>query len=310
MSELDRMAAVVVTAPLRAPSPVAVLHRRNRRRRWRRVATGAVAMALVAAAVTVTLQGPTGPTDRSPRAGGSHLASYIRTGVSVPQSVLDAVGLPSEVNAPMAEAGPPLTATGRVVVAYVGGDYCPFCAVARWSLLVALSRFGTFDDLGQVVSSASTDVYPGLQSWSFHGSVYSSTSVAFEPAEEYSGTRTPTGDGYEPLDALNPTQQQAMQAYDGSKSIPFVDVGNRYVQLGAAADPSVLEGLSLDQVAADLGDPSSPVAQAIDGSANYLIAAVCAATGGAGGAAACSSPVVSQAQAAMDSTGGGSPQSP
>ncbi len=37
--------------------------------------------------------------------------------------------------------------------------------------------------------------------------------------------------------------------------------------------------LSLDQIAADLHNPSSPVAQASDGSANYLIAVLCAVVG-------------------------------
>jgi hypothetical protein len=37
----------------------------------------------------------------------------------------------------------------------------------------------------------------------------------------------------------------------------------------------VLEGLSLGTIGSELNDPTSPVAKAIDGTANYLIAAMC-----------------------------------
>jgi len=43
------------------------------------------------------------------------------------------------------------------VVSYVGGEYCPYCAIQRWALLVALSKFGSFTNLdGQVISSSTT----------------------------------------------------------------------------------------------------------------------------------------------------------
>jgi hypothetical protein len=61
-------------------------------------------------------------------------------------------------------------------------------------------------------------------------------------------------------------------------AIPFVDVGNRYLEVGASSPASVLEGLGLDQVASDLGDPARPVAKALDGAANYLIATLCSMT--------------------------------
>jgi hypothetical protein len=44
--------------------------------------------------------------------------------------------------------------------------------------------------------------------------------------------------------------------------------------------PSVLAGLSWTQVAAAMGDPSSPVATAIDGAANVITAAICTLTHG------------------------------
>jgi len=33
-------------------------------------------------------------------------------------------------------------------VVYIGAEYCPYCAVERWPLIVALNRFGTLTNLG------------------------------------------------------------------------------------------------------------------------------------------------------------------
>jgi hypothetical protein len=57
-------------------------------------------------------------------------------------------------------------------------------------------------------------------------------------------------------------------------AVPFLDIGNRYVLAGAQYDPQVLGGLSAAQIAARLRNPSSPVAQAIDGSAKVIVAAI------------------------------------
>jgi hypothetical protein len=56
--------------------------------------------------------------------------------------------------------------------------------------------------------------------------------------------------------------------------VPFLDIGNRYVLAGAQYDPQVLAGLSAAQIAAQLRNPSSPVARAIDGSAKVIVAAI------------------------------------
>jgi hypothetical protein len=71
------------------------------------------------------------------------------------------------------------------------------------------------------------------------------------------------------------------------------------VALGASANPGVLQNLSLDQIASQVDDPSSPVAQAVDGTANYLIGAMCSVMS-TSAAPICSSPVIAQAQSTMD----------
>ena len=53
-----------------------------------------------------------------------------------------------------------------------------------------------------------------------------------------------------------------------------LDIDNHYTLGRAEYDPQVLAGLSMSQIASQLDDPASPVAMAIDESANALIAAI------------------------------------
>ena len=65
-----------------------------------------------------------------------------------------------------------------------------------------------------------------------------------------------------------------MNSADQSGAVPFLDIANRYILAGAQYDPQVLAGLSAAQIASQLSNPSSPVAQAIDGSAQVIVAAL------------------------------------
>jgi len=307
MSELSRMAQPLLDHPIVTAPPVADLRRRGKRRRRRHLLGGTTAVLLIAAVVLVATLAPTSPRPLGGSGSSSNLTAYIQKGVSVSNSTLNAIGLPSNVSAPDSTAGgAPLTQDGKPVVVFVGAEFCPYCALERWALVVALSRFGAFSNLGQTISSSSTDVDPGLQSWSFMGSAFTSTSLVFDPAEIYTSTPNPTGTGYEPLQRLTPLQARAYAPY-AVGGFPFVDIGGKYVALGASADPSVLQNLSLDQIASQLDNPWSPVAQAVDGAANYLIAAMCSVTS-ASAALNCTSPLTAKAQfimAAHPYSGGG-----
>jgi len=148
-------------------------------------------------------------------------------------------------------------------------------------VVAALSRFGTFTNLGATHSSTS-DVYPDTATFSFHGATYRSRYVAFQGVEMQSNT--PEGDTYATLDTPTPQQRDLLNRYDGAPyfnstgAIPFIDFGDRYAVSGAGYVPSVLAGMSMQEIAHQLDDPSTEVAQAILGTANRLSAAVCAIT--------------------------------
>ena len=56
-------------------------------------------------------------------------------------------------------------------------------------------------------------------------------------------------------------------------------LGGSYLSAGASLDPQLLAGKSHRQIAAALSDPASPIALAVDGSANVITAALCKVTG-------------------------------
>jgi hypothetical protein len=65
------------------------------------------------------------------------------------------------------------------------------------------------------------------------------------------------------------------------RPLPFVDIANKFVDVGSAASPSVASGSSWRQLAGSLSRPKTTSGQAIDGTAELLTAEICAATGGA-----------------------------
>ncbi len=58
-----------------------------------------------------------------------------------------------------------------------------------------------------------------------------------------------------------------------------MNFGNKYQISGASASPQILAGLSWATIASSLRNPSSPVAQAVNGTASYMTAALCQLTG-------------------------------
>ncbi len=299
MSEFSRLSQVLIDHPLLEPPELSVLRARSRRRQRRRLAGFSMTAAVVVLGAFGLITLPAGGGQ-----GKARLAAYFEEGVSVPDGTLAAVGLPALVTAPTKVTPVGSTAASEGAVVYVGAGYCPYCALQRWALLVALSKFGTFSELSNAVYSSSSDIYPDLASWSFVGAQYTSPYFSFEPAELDSSTPDTQG-AYQPLQTMTPGEQAAYEQFDPQRGLPFVDIGNQYVTVGASASPAPLEGLSLEQIGSSLENASSPVAQAVDGSANYLVAAMCKVVHG-GGPAICSTATTSEALAAM---GSGNPPS-
>ena len=235
-------------------------------------ATGTV-VALVLAGLGVPGTGLVEPVAAATMAAQAGASRAVQE-VNVPAADLESVGIPGGVSAPvLLPRMPVLTAEGRVEVAYVGGGWCPYCALGNWPLQVALSQFGTFTQLGGPLSSSPTDVYPGLKSWSFTGAHYVSVYFKLDAFE------TPPQSLSAPAGLSTLMNKYDRAPYAQSKGIPFTDIGDHFLVIGSASNVTALLHLGQAQVAADLRRPDSAVARIIDGAANYLVAATCLAPG-------------------------------
>ena len=236
---------------------------------------------------------------------GSALAPVVANVTSVPASTLDAVGKGGFGGKIDTITGNqvPLTANGKPELLYVGAEFCPYCAAMRWGMIVALSRFGTFTGLATVHSAVSNggggqEPNPDTPTWTFVHAKYSSPYLNFTSVEQTTNIPDSSTGGYTLLQTATSAQTALLAKYDVAPyttqagSIPFLDFGNKYLSIGSPYDPGVLNGLSWSTIATDLSNPSSPVAQAVDGTANYITAAICKMTGNQP-ASACTSTVQS-----------------
>lgn len=150
-------------------------------------------------------------------------------------------------------------------------DFCPYCAAEQWSTAIALSRFGQLHGL-TTISSSPTDVDPSTKPVSFRYAKYRSKYLALSAIVN-------EGVQHQRLQPVPPKIEKAWHHYEHKIiAYPFLDFANKVVVMGPAYDPAVPAGLSRAAIAKQLNDKTSPVATAIDGSANRLTAAICLIT--------------------------------
>jgi hypothetical protein len=259
------------------------------------VSGAVIAVIAIVVVIIVVLPGSKSSSTATNGPTGSALASVVSDVTGVPAATLDKIGdgggavssKPAAIN-----GGAALTANGKPEMLYMGAEYCPYCAAERWSMIVALSRFGTFSGLttthsASVNGGGQTEPYPNTPTWTFHGSTYTSKYLTFTPVEMETNVPDKSNGGYTNLETPTKAQQALLNKYDvppyvpaGSNgAIPFITFGNKYLIAGASYNPQVLSGLSWAQIAADLKNPDSDVAKGIGGTANYMTAAICKMTG-------------------------------
>jgi hypothetical protein len=233
-----------------------------------------------------------------------------------------ATGVPSPALAAAAEealgsrkiglAGPiiqpaqmPLTLGGKPELLFIGAEGCPFCAVQRWGMIVALSQFGSFSHLHLMQSD--TTERPAIRTFTFFGSSYQSPYVSFVPVEALSNVQR--GMGFAPLQRPSHSQSVLLTRFDPPGQTPFIDVAGRFIRVDSTVQPGLLRGESWAQIASSLSRPTSIPAQAIAGEAEVLTAELCEATNG-NPQSVCSAGVVAQYEAALpflNGKGGGCP---
>ena len=217
-------------------------------------------------------------------------ASSVAMVTKVPVSALvdQAMKEPSATTPPvkLPAKNPALSINGHPEILYMGGEYCPYCAAERWSLVMALSKFGTFTNLRGTVSS-STDVYPSTPTFTFYGSTFSSPYISFVPVEMYKNSGQNTSTGVWPT-LQTPTAEQGaiLSEYDAPPytttseegGIPFIYFAGRYLQIGPQYVATTLSGVQFDTAAALQSSGTNSTSKEAEASAGYLVGDICALT--------------------------------
>jgi hypothetical protein len=274
----------------------------------RYVALGLIILAIVLLGALVIVRDNASPTSSTVESFSAASSSLVST-LDVPSSAYDAVGVNSPANpvTPLhATVSAPLwrdaadEGAARPVLFFYGAEFAPYAAAQRWPVALALARFGTFNQLG-LMQSTMTSAFPDLSTFTFWHVGYKSRWIALQSVERYSSL-DPTGARYLALQTPDARQAAAVTAYGpNANSFALTDVANKYVLSGSAFSPTVLEGMTQDQIAGDLANPDSPLAQAVLAAANEITASICAVDGHKPGSV-CESRGVLAADAALKIT--------
>src|SRR6267378_5203283 len=193
------------------------MSRKGRRSGAKRSRTPWVILSLVVVLAVVayfifTLSGTGGgsPLDGQPV---SPLVLSQLSGVSA--TTLNTVGAGPATNPvkPITSATP-LTVNGKPEVLYVGAEYCPFCAAERWSMIVALDKFGTFTGIQNSKSAALPESFPNTPTFTFRNATYASNYISFVSVEQLDRNHTR-------LQNVTADQTALITTYDTTGSIPF-----------------------------------------------------------------------------------------
>ncbi|GAA2747956.1 hypothetical protein GCM10009868_39520 [Terrabacter aerolatus] len=266
MAKSTRAETAARAAQLRAEAA-----RKDRQRKQVIAASVAVVVVVIAVVLGVVISNQ--PKDAPAASAGGKGAAALATLEKLPASLLDKAPAPSPAQAPAKlQGGTALTQDGKPKVLYIGAEYCPFCAMERWALIGALSRFGTFTGITETTSS-STDVHPDTPTFSFKDATFTSDVLAFQAIE------TQDRDG-KPLQTLDGANLALFQKFNPGGGIPWITYGGTTATSGATVDTNAFEGKTYDQIIAGIQDPTSDIGKTVTPAINMITAQICDQTKG------------------------------
>jgi hypothetical protein len=214
----------------------------------------------------------------SPNSGGSGGANgLLLTPISpelyknmtqVSLSTLASVGT-GMGNPPTAISSSSLSVSGKPEFLSITAEFCPHCAAERWAIVVALSKFGNWTNLEYMLSAPDDG---NISTVTFRNATYTSQYLVFISVENE--------DRNQNLLQSTTTQEQQLWDQYNPGTYPFIDIGGKYDLTRPQFSFQDIQGMSWTQIASQLNNPSSTIAKLIDGSANYLISAICKIDGG------------------------------
>src|SRR6516162_10772680 len=204
---------------------------RKAERRNRMLITGGSTLAVLVIVLAFVLVKVSQGSGSSSSAGRTPLPASVTSQVTgVPAATLDKVGrgaVPAftQGKAPFAPgSGASPTSGGKPEMLYIGAEYCPYCAAMRWSMAVALSRFGTLTPL-RGIHSSSHDVDPNTATLTFYKTGYHSPYLSFVPVENLTVNKTLL---QKPTKAQNALWAK-YEPNPSNRGYPFVAFGNKLV---------------------------------------------------------------------------------
>lgn len=265
MAKSSRAAATERAAQMRAQAK-----RKEKQRTQLIAAVVAVVVIIIAVVVGSVIAGR--PADK-PAAGAGAGAAALTKLTSLPVATLNGAAAPTPEQVPTTVAGATaIKADGKPQVLYVGAEYCPFCAIERWALIGALSRFGTFEGITETTSS-SQDALPDTPTFSFLKAKYTSDYVSFKAVE------TADRDG-KPLQTLEGDDKALFTKNNPKGSIPWISWGGTHATSGATVNGQAFEGKTYEQIITGILDPKSELGKSVLPAANVMTAQICAENGG------------------------------
>ncbi len=267
-SNKKRRQSNAATAREKAAAARELQQRAEQRRRALTVLTAVVVVVVVLAVIAVVALTHK---KKSSNDRNTASASVVTAVTKMPDASLTTIGEGNVVTLPAPVSGEPaLTSGGKPELLYIGAEFCPYCAIERWSLAVALSKFGTLSGIGEVRSGVDDGNFASLD---FNKTSFTSKYLVFTPIEAQDRNRNP-------LEKVPSADNVLWNKLTNNRpGFPFVDFGNKSaLTVKVPLDPTVLGTLNQQQVAAQLSNLSGKIAQTIGGGANDDIAAICMMT--------------------------------
>lgn len=154
---------------------------------------------------------------------------------------------------------------GKLPVFFMGAEYCPYSAAERWAIVRALQKFGQWTGLKQTISAARDEPFLNLPTYDFTEATYNSSQIDFV-AREIENRE------FKPLQKLSKTEEKLVRQFNPEKTIPFLLIGGRFMQLEAGFTPKTFVGHTFRQTETELKKAESEIRKIIDAEANIIVA--------------------------------------
>ena len=152
---------------------------------------------------------------------------------------------------------------GKITFFYAGGEFCPYCAMERWAIVMALEQFGTFSPLTHIVTPSNEG---SIGTYTFVGSSYSSSKIDFQPVElvdtQHNTLQTPST-----------AQQNLINRYDPTGSIPLLVISGIYVKVtsGLSLNFNDFKSHTWDQINYAVTNQINPIYSEVTTESNNLV---------------------------------------